>query len=445
MKKYISFFTLALLALTFSFSSCSDDDDNPGGNSEELSPDYKYSDQAVALLTILDALAEVDSLPDNWNTSAFSVEATYGLVLDDANPYVRSEAVSGAEEAIAVFNDLTGDDADASTRTKTWTCEGVGSLTYTLKNLSDCTATIDVNVPKLRGLTQIRLVPAEAIGDNGTFKGTPYYTVGDVVYDHADNGSWWICARGAYSKAKKEDTHWFSFGGNVLDHYIDVPVPGDSPANLPTKLGSNTEKMRYLVQFLKFVANPEAYKDENGQLDATCYPKGVGNLGKDYLSWDQMNEIAQAWKTWEEKGLAKSCIYPFRDERGIQEITKYFAPEEEVYIYYKGYSKPFFSSTYTIFCKSYSGKECQEHTKDYIWTPEDGRFNIWDYAVYGATSGPGHPKALVVRYKTGKELNGGESVKATEPIEGVTEKYRYNAKNDPRPSEPDYTSAFPSK
>ena len=448
MKKYISLFTLALLALAFSFSSCSDDD-NPGGNPEELSPDYKYSDQAVALLTILDALAEVDSLPDNWNTSAFSVEATYGLVLDDANPYVRSEAVSGAEEAIAVFNDLTGDDADASTRTKTWTCEGVGSLTYTLKNLSDCTATIDVNVPKLRGLTQIRLVPAEAIGENGTFKGTPYYTVGDVVFDHTDHGSWWICARGAYSKAKKEDTHWFSFSGTVVDHYIEVPVPGDIlPANLPTKLGSNTEKMRYLVQFLKFVANPEAYKDENGQLDATCYPKGVGNLGKDYLSWDQMNEIAQAWKTWEEKGLEKSCIYPFRDKRGTQEITKYFAPEEEVYIYYKGYSKSFFSSTYTIFCKSYSGKNCKEHTKDYIWTPEDGRFKIWDYEINGATSGPGHPKALVVRYKTGKELNGGKSVKATDPIEGVEEEYRYNAKNDPRPSEPDddiYTSAFPSK
>ena len=440
MKKYISLFTLALLALAFSFSACSDDD-NPGGNPEELSPDYKYSEQAVALLTVLDALAEVDSLPDNWNTSAFSVEATYGLVLDDANPYVRSEAVSGAEEAIAVFNDLTGDDADASTRTKTWTCEGVGSLTYTLKNLSDCTATIDVNVPKLRGLTQIRLVPAEAIGENGTFKGTPYYTVGDVVFD-PDDGSWWICARGAYSKAKKEDTHWFSFSGTVLlDHYIEVLVPGDGPANLPTKLGSNTEKMRYLVQFLKFVANPEAYKDENGQLDATCYPKGVGNLGKDYLSWDQLNEIAQVWRQ------EQHTIY-WVSGHSKHDFDTFFAPDSKVYLYHKGYSKSFFSSSYKIFCQSYSGKNCKEHTKDYIWTPEDGRFKISDYEIDGATSGPGHPKALVVRYKTGKELNGGKSVKATDPIEGVEEEYRYNAKNDPRPSEPDdddYTSAFPSK
>ena len=416
MKKYISFFTLALLALTFSFSSCSDDDDNSGGNSEELSPDDKYSEQAVALLTVLDALAEVDSLPDNWNTSAFSVEATYGRALDAANPYVRSEAVSGAEEAIAIFNDLTGEEADASTQTKTWTCEGVGSLTYTLKNLSDCTATIDVNVPKLRGLTQIRLVPAEAIGENGSFKGTPYYTVGDVVYEKLEgkHGYYWICARGAYSSARKEDTHWFCFD---VDHEnLFSPTIEHEPLNiLPAKLGSNTEKMRYLVQFLKFVANPDAYKDENGQLDATCYPKGVGNLGKKYLSWEQMNEIASKWNKnkW------------VKGAEGM--FDKYFASEAEINLYYKGYSKSFFGSSYTIYCKNYTGKKCKEHSNDYSWKPEQGIFNIYTYLDTGYSYDAGHEKALVVRYRSGKELNGGNEVKATEPIKGVKEIYRYNA------------------
>ena len=419
MKKYISLFSLALLALAFSFSACSDDD-NPGGNPEELSPDYKYSDQAVALLTILDALAEVDSLPDNWNTSAFSVEATYGLVLDDANPYVRSEAVSGAEEAIAVFNDLTGDDADASTRTKTWTCEGVGSLTYTLKNLSDCTATIDVNVPKLRGLTQIRLVPAEAIGENGTFKGTPYYTVGDVVCDKG--GSYWICARGAYSPAKKEDTHWFCFLlGNENITSVQSSYFADEN-HLPKNLGSNTEKMRYLVQFLKFVANPDAYKDANGELDATCYPKGVGNLGREYLSWIQLNEIASIWHKKDD--LRKWITGASSD------FTEYFAPENVVNLIYKGHSKSLFSSSFTIYCKSYSGKECKEKTKDFTWSISDEIFEIWDYELFGESKSnhDGPAQALVVRYKTGKELNGGKSLKATEAIKGVDEIYRYNDK-----------------
>ena len=404
MKKYISFFTLALLALTFSFSSCSDDDDNSGGNPEELSPDYKYSEQAVALLTVLDALAEVDSLPDNWNTSAFSVEATYGRALDAANPYVRSEAVSGAEEAIAVFNDLTGEEADASTQTKTWTCDGVGSLTYPLKNLSDCTATIDVNVPKLRGLTQIRLVPAAALGENGSFKGQPYYTVGDVVKDADDH--YWICARGAYSKAGKEDTHWFSFSLKDNNLYT-VKRDDDVFSYLPTKLGSNTEKMRYLIQFLKFVAAPNAYKDKDGQLDATCYPEGVGNLGREYLSWDQMNKIAQTWK---EKKIAKACLDLTYDDS----FDRLFAPDAKVDMFYKGYYKIPFGS-YNMYRKCYYGKECKEKSENYSWSASDPiRFDIRKYRT-------------VVRYKTGKELNGGKSLKATEAIKGVDEEYRYNA------------------
>ena len=419
---------LLLCGISLCTISCSDDDNNnSSGNPEELSPDDKYSEQAVALLTVLDALAEVDSLPDNWNTSAFSVEATYGRALDAANPYVRSEAVSGAEEAIAIFNDLTGEEADASTQTKTWTCEGVGSLTYTLKNLSDCTATIDVNVPKLRGLTQIRLVPAEAIGENGTFTGTPYYTVGDVVSD--SYGKYWICARGAYSPAKKEDTHWFSF--SLLKENIKVVhKEADYYSYFPTKLGSNTEKMRYLVQFLKFVAAPDAYKDENGQLDATCYPKGVGNLGRDYLSWEQMNEIATNW--YNKQFLGRNFI-----PTGVSDIyqdnqktfKEYFEPQAYINIFYKGYSKSLFG-TYTIFCKKYTGKECEEHSHDDTWSTSSlTTFSILDYAAEGnAYVTTSYYKGLVVRYKTGKELNGGKSLKATEAIKGVDEIYRYNDK-----------------
>ena len=228
MKKFSCFFSLLLLSLAFSLTACSDDDNKaPDSKPEEVKPDDKHSEQATALLTILDALAEVDSLPDNWNSPDFTAAATYGKALDAANPHVRSAAVSGLEEAIAVFNNLTDEDNDTWTQTKTWTCEGVGSLTYTLKNQSDCTATIDVNVPKLRGLSQIRLVPAEALGENGSFKGQPYYTVGDVVKDADDH--YWICARGAYSKAGKEDTHWFSFMLKK-ENVIELEKPGQPPA-----------------------------------------------------------------------------------------------------------------------------------------------------------------------------------------------------------------------
>ena len=423
MKKFSCFFSLLLLSLAFSLTACSDDDNKaPDSKPEEVKPDDKHSEQATALLTILDALAEVDSLPDNWNSPDFTAEATYGRILDAANPHVRSAAVSGLEEAIAVFNNLTDEDNDTWTQTKTWTCEGVGSLTYTLKNQSDCTATIDVNVPKLRGLTQIRLVPAEAIGENGSFKGTPYYTVGDVVIDGDDEC--WICARGAYSPAKKEDTHWFSFT-LTTDNVINVERKEEVPGNLPINLGSNTEKMRYLIQFLKFVVDPNAYKDKNGQLDSICYPKGVGNLGREYLSWEQMNKIAKAWR---EKNLTRRCFDKINFAYQYQTFDTFFNPQNKNYIYYRGSSKSIFSSYYRIYCKCYTGKECKEESADFLWTASDiNNFDIWDYANNGEATEAGHEKALVVRYKTGKELNGKKSVKATEAISTVEEIYRYNA------------------
>ena len=298
----------------------------------------------------------------------------------------------------------------------------MGSLTYTLKNLSDCTATIDVNVPKLRGLTQIRLVPAEAIGENGSFKGTPYYTVGDVVIDGDDEC--WICARGAYSPAKKEDTHWFSFT-LTTDNVISVKRKEEVPGNLPINLGSNTEKMRYLIQFLKFVVDPNAYKDKNGQLDSICYPKGVGNLGREYLSWEQMNKIAKAWR---EKNLTRRCFDEIDFAYQNQTFDTFFNPQNKNYIYYRGSSKSIFSSYYRIYCKCYTGKECKEESADFLWTASDiNNFDIWDYANNGEATEAGHEKALVVRYKTGKELNGKKSVKATEAISTVEEIYRYNA------------------
>ena len=430
MRKYFSLLGLSLLTVMFSFTACSDDDDNkaPDSKPEEVKPDDKHSEQATALLTILDALAEVDSLPDNWNSPDFTAAATYGKALDAANPHVRSAAVSGLEEAIAVFNNLTDEDNDTWTQTKTWTCEGVGSLTYTLRNQSDCTATIDVNVPKLRGLSQIRLVPAEALGENGSFKGQPYYTVGDVVKD-ADN-NYWICARGAYSKAGKEDTHWFSFSLKE-ENVIELERLNLTYANLPTKLGCETEKMRYLVQFLKFVADPTAYRDEDGQLDATCYPKGVGNLGSEYLSWEQMNQIANNWtqKDMDGRSLIGKCLGFFESPLlDAKEFKDDFAPAAKLYVYYKDHSKSLFSSTYKMYCKSYSGKACTEHNDNVYWSESDPKpFKIWDYAYNKKTSNAGHAKGYVVRYKSGKELNGKKSVKATEAISTVEEIYRYNA------------------
>ena len=94
MKKYLFLFTFALLALTCSFSACSDDEDVSTPSTPEEIAASKTSEEAMQLMGLLSAVADVDSLPDNWNTSAFTVEPTEGIVLDDAQPYVRSLAVA---------------------------------------------------------------------------------------------------------------------------------------------------------------------------------------------------------------------------------------------------------------------------------------------------------------------------------------------------------------
>ena len=423
--KFIKFLPIFLLAPAALFCACSDDDDTAAGKQDQIAADDKLSEQAVSLLTILHALAEVDSLPDGWNHASYSVNATYGRALDAANPYVRSAAVSGAEEAVAVFNNLTDADADATTQTKTWSYDGIGSLTYTLKNQTDCVATIDVDVPKLHGLTQIRLVPAAAMGENGSFKGKPYYTVGDIVKD--EFGKYWICARGAYSPAGKEDTHWFSFSLLSGENLYTVDY-GEKTSYLPTKLGCEKEKMRYLVQFLKFVADPYDYASEehdddgNEILDTTVYPKGVGNLGLDYLSWEDLFDIAD---DWERNHYDEKCVV---DQNANPKFSfeDFFDPDADVYIYYKGYSKlPFFS--YKIYCMKYSGRACKEKSDNTSWSESSPQpFNIQDYLL-GNGNPMGHERGLVVRYKTGKELNDKNSVKATEAISTVTEIYRYRA------------------
>ena len=54
-------------------------------------------------------------------------------------------------------------------------------------------------------------------------------------------------------------------------------------------------------------------------------------------------------------------------------------------------------------------------------------FDIWDYVKNRRTDNAGHVNGYVVCYKSGKELNGKKSVKATEAISTVEEIYRYNA------------------
>ena len=73
--KFLSCFAYAAL-LVFGCSlfavSCKDDDsENGNGAGTEQLSDAKDSEQAMTLLGILQAVADIDTLPDNWSSATF--------------------------------------------------------------------------------------------------------------------------------------------------------------------------------------------------------------------------------------------------------------------------------------------------------------------------------------------------------------------------------------
>ena len=199
-----------MTAMGCSLTACSDDDDNGGnggsGGNGRLTFS-KDSETAMSLLSILGPLANVTELPDNWNSNAYTVEPTIGKVLDEANSFVRSEAVNSIDEAVAKYNNLTDADIDTTVTSHTWKNDSLGcALTYHKGTEKNVVATIDVNVKQLPHLTQLRLVTPESMGLNAKF--TAYYRMGDIV---KKNDCYWICVRSADYDSGKEHTHWCSF------------------------------------------------------------------------------------------------------------------------------------------------------------------------------------------------------------------------------------------
>ena len=94
------------IAMGCSLTACSDDDDN-GGSSQDAIDDQKNFEN-VEMYNILNALQatygsdnktvdEENDLPSDWRNKTFT--AGIGYATDDANPMVRTMAVSGEEEA----------------------------------------------------------------------------------------------------------------------------------------------------------------------------------------------------------------------------------------------------------------------------------------------------------------------------------------------------------
>lgn len=440
MKKnvYNWLLTAALVCgLSLHFVACTDNDEDGGTSgtspSETIAGDPygKTGEEAAALYMVMNQLAGVDSLPDNWREAEF--EPTEGLVADPSQPYVRTVVVMDLTEAQDLFRSYTGRNFDHKASTVKWKSEAVGTMTLNVLNHADCIATIDMQLRQMPHLVQLRMVPPSAVGDNA-LKKVPYYRIGDVVQDAG--GRYWICVRSAGGPKAKEKTHWVtmqmlqsdskntSFKSNIKD------MPATTSSNqfmLPTNLGgTETEHLKYFAELMYLLQNPQEYRQNMGQGGAMA--SGLGALGTDMHadttahSPEYLELMARAWN---EEDIWSKVLPPG--------VGREFFLQNEVAMLYNGYSTSLFGSGITLYQCTQSGTcRSDQRLTTPGWDKKDKTkyFDVREYAADGhatrsnvAGIGNSQTRAIVVCMCTGKELAGNwvSQPDYDKPIKGVKE------------------------
>ena len=446
MKKSFKLFAALLLAGGFalSLSSCKDSEDAANGPTPEEIAHSKSSDSATGLLSVLSFTSQLDSLPDNWYAANYTEEPTIGTVNDQSTPFVRYVPVLNKEEAIAKYNSISGQAISDNSTSATFNIENVGSVKFNVLDQADCIATLDVNIMQQPHLTQVRFVPANAMGENAKLDGEPYYNFGDVVeLTEGGNKSYWICVRPCSQIEKKTTSHWMSFNLNDWDSEKSKKVPkksvnikketksGCKDYYLPTQLGTKSESCEHLQNLFRLLFvldNPTKYVN---------FTKGLGGISKSEFTQNTVEQIANFW---ESKEIWTKVLPP---HVARVDLAACFQGEPEVNVFYYGYhSGSFLSNKVSVHRAQLSGVYLNL-TKDgeIEWTRNVVGVDFRNYANYGVRKvgdeqdeNTGLPeKGFVVRYKTGKQLIGGGSGNDEDPTHSfeakqkniITDKYVY--------------------
>ncbi|MBQ7179750.1 MAG: hypothetical protein IJR87_00495 [Bacteroidaceae bacterium] len=402
--------------------SCSDDnkDINKEDQQETLDPYGKKTEAGIACYNLLCQLSAVgDSLPDNWKTQTF--EPLDGSVLDVSQPFVRTIVVDDMEGALEYYDGLT-DKELTSARIDTWTMTDVGSLTFTPLSQTDCFATIDVKVKQLPKLTQLRLVPSSAVPDNAGFEGDPWYRLGDVIRD--SEGSYWICVRPCFQKVVQ--SYWISF--NITSTCMpDYSKSGLLKQRIPYNLGNKKPANAYAAQLLSILSRLSEFQSKYGNKPFDG-EKGFSGLPDEAMS---NADIAKVVSNWDQKDIWNK-VKP--SGMTAAEFKACFSQN----------LKLIFNTAHILSANLNVDISQFSDAADFYRTGQnntdasfDMRSEIFDISSY-ASNGTGNSssigsKALVIRYKDGKSLSNTrlnmEGVSPTEPIEGTTDIYRFDASN----------------
>ncbi len=335
----LSFATLAL-ALGMSFSSCNDScvDTNGGkdNNTDSEQTDKEYQTRQE-LLCLLGMTADVDSLPDNWN-SGFTSEPTIGQEASEGDPYVRLVATSSVADACRYYQFMTSQKSDGSLTTDTWTRDGIGTLKFTAENQSNLYATVDVDVKQLPHLTQIRFVPASALGNNDA---SYWYSPGDIIKQEnpGEEPTYWMCVRPCIEGSKGR-SHWCSFQLNSVNqknpNFAEFEGSTYGKLTLPTKLaktqGDAARMIHLYFNELLLLTDPTRYDDNN-----------LTSFGELELQNFKSKNLRDLKYMWDDLGIW-SLIAPtinFQDKFNEESPT--------VYVFYYGYNRNIFTKKNTTY------------------------------------------------------------------------------------------------
>ena len=440
MKKLFNYMLMATLVVSLGtlITACSDDDDDKKGGNEELKADDPYEkngEVASALYRVVGTLCELDSLPDNWKTATY--EPTKGKALDASQPLVRTVAVADLSEAVSMFRTLTGENLADNATTASWNKDGVGSLKFTATNSSAETAVIDVNIKQIPKLSQLRLVPATAMGENGSFTGDPYYHIGDVVKD--GDGRFWICVRSAYSPAGKEDTHWVTMQLLITDskstgfktnvRTLKAKAGKNGLHKIQQKLGNSeeTKHLKYFAQLMYILNNPQDYSNHYAKGDVM--EDGLGDLSVNAHSKAYVEDMARYWNNnniWDQ-------VLPGTIENGslvMGTVKKDYFKKAFTMLYYgHDFSALGMGNDCTIYTCEQSGTCLSTQTLGKkTWTynaNENTKYNVIEFVRYGhadkETTAGYTDDAIVVVQASGKQLNGGTNPGPTKKIGKCTD------------------------
>ncbi len=451
MKKFFNIWLMAalILGLGMSVTSCNDDD-----NMTEEQKQEKAHEKASAFWDVVAQLVSVDDVTDDYEGKTF--EPTIGIA-DSSDPLTRIVNTNDMKTAVMRFANLVGATGiDENTPSYTWSDPEVGTMTYTRGGTAAEWATVDVDIKAVPHLQKI-IYRAGGEGDNGSFDGRAYYRFGDVVsrqvtvtYNEKKNNDrrgtiteYWICVRPAFGPEGKEDSHWVCVNTVGDKNYKYYKASTGKEYWLPTSLGTNKENMQNLAEMLYAICYPGEWFNNvlNFHEDGTVWGFSGLPFFTDFKGKNLKYHNEAFWqnvqKGWEDKQVAEKALN--MPHGGLSDLVDKIN-SNGIHLLYKGYSWWFTTSwncqlweaVYTNGTTNAEknlhhavyNEEVERNMKDLTFDVRTMGEEVDNYKYFFNNDGK---LRWVIRHATGKELASDGKFDVQQPIQGVTEVYRYYA------------------